>query len=672
MSVENARRKLAAILSADVKGYSRLMEQDELSTIAVIKEYRIIFAELTAECRGRVVDSAGDNILAEFASVVDAVDCALRIQKELRERNARLSENRRLEFRIGINLGDVIEDGERIYGDGVNIAARVQSLAEAGGICLSGTSYDQVEGKLPLTYRDLGEHRFKNISKPIQVYAIHDSSPRMSRQPVTRLKRYRLKIIMAAIFAVLFASGLWMRSNWRTPNLLRSDLSIAVLPFVDMSPEKDQEYFADGLAEELLNALSQVPALRVVGRTSSFQFRGKNEDLRIIGRKLNVSKILEGSVRKEGGRVRITAQLINASNGFHLWSETYDYEVEDIFAVQEQIAASVTAALKLALIGENALSGQTKNSEAFDLYLLGQYYSGRRSLEDLEKAVDYYNQAIKLDPNYALACVSLAVARLRQADWGHIPVEEGYREGREAVQRALMINPNLATAHSVLGRIKMNYDWDWSGAGIALQRSLKLEPNNARVLGNAAAFFMVMDRQEEGISMMRRVAQLDPLNQSAHFNLGTYAYYTGRLDEAANVLRKALEINPKGLGIHLILGLVLLAEKRPQDALMEIKQETDPGFRLYGLALVYHSLGRNEDSNVALANLIAGYQSDSAFQIAEIYAYRMNFDKAFEWLERAYAQHDSGLPMLKLDPLMKNIKSDSRYLPFMRKMGLEP
>jgi len=672
MNSERAKRKLAAILSADVKGYSRLMEEDEQGTVERLKECRALFFELMQAYQGRVVDCPGDNILAEFISVIDAVEAALSIQRTLHERNLVLPAESRMEFRIGINLGDVIEDGEKIYGDGVNIAARVESLAKAGGICVSGAAFAQIEGKLSVTFDDLGKHHVKNISRPIQIYAIREAPSGVIHRPRPTHRRFTWRMAAVAIVIMLVAAGLWMGIPRKRADLPSETPSLAVLPFVDMSLEKDQEYFADGLAEELLNTLSRVPGLRVVGRTSSFQFKGKNEDLRIIGQKLNASKILEGSVRRESGRVRVTAQLINASDGFHLWSETYSYEMKDIFAIQDQIARSVTEALKWTLIGEAAPSQQTANGDAYNAYLLGQYYSGRRSIEDLRNGIDYLNRAVRLDPDYAAAWVALAVAHVRQADWGYIPPDEGYREANAAAQRALKLNPDLAMAHSALGWIRMNHEWDWEGARRSFRRSLELEPANAKVLGNAAALFVVLGQLEEGISMMRRVVQRDPLNLSAHLSLGTYAYYAGHLEEAAVALGKALELNPDGGGIHIALGLIRLAEMRPQEALDAIDQETDPGWRLFGHALAYQALGREQDSKASLAELIAGHQSDSAYQISEVYSYWGDPDQAFKWLERAYAQRDGGLPLINVDPLMRSMKDDPRYRPLIGKLGLNP
>ncbi len=346
-------RKLTAILSADVEGYSRLMGDDEEATVKTLGIYREAMSRLIEEHQGRVVDSPGDNLLAEFTSPVNAVRCAVVIQGELRARNAGLPEDRRMLYRIGINLGDVIVDGDRIYGDGVNVAARVESLAEGGGICVSSTVYDQVEGKLSYAFDFLGEQTVKNIEKPVRVYAVRWDAEKKLEQKDKPSRRWIWKT--AAVIVVLaIAFIVWHQVYEKRQSLIQTEIpSIAVLPFRDMSPEKDQEYFCEGIAEEILNALAQIEGLRVASRTSSFRFR--DAAISTIGEKLNVATVLEGSVRKEGNAIRITAQLNNAVDDFHLWSKNYDRELINIFALQDEIAQAITQVLHVKLMGKLAL-----------------------------------------------------------------------------------------------------------------------------------------------------------------------------------------------------------------------------------------------------------------------------------------------------------------------------
>ncbi len=493
-----------------------------------------------------------------------------------------------------------------------------------------------------------------------------------------RKARQRWKIlvpvgVLAALLAVVVAFWLGRGGKGSTGTAAQAGTpSIAVLPFVNMSSDKEQEYFSDGLAEELLNDLAKIQGLRVAARTSSFQFKGKNEDLRLVAEKLNVSTILEGSVRKEGNRVRITAQLIKAGDGFHLWSETYDRQLNDIFAVQEEIAHSVAASLKVALLQGRAAtpSVQSENAEAYNVYLQGRFFYERFNKENVEKAIGYYEQAIHLDPRYARAWAGLAAAHSRQADGGYLPVEQGYGEARKAAERALALDVNLAEAHALLGWIKMAHDWDWVGADASYKRALALEPGNTEVLVGAAVLASALGRFDDALALLRRSVELDPLNTKNHFFLADIEYRVGRLEEAVAATKKTLELNPELPYAHCVLGKVYLAQAHLQEALAEMERESELPFRLQGLTLAYHALGRNKESDAALAELVAKYRAEGAFQVAEAYAFRGEADRAFEWLDRAYAQHDSGLSGMKGDPLLKNLERDPRYVVFLKKMRL--
>jgi TolB-like protein/Flp pilus assembly protein TadD/predicted Ser/Thr protein kinase len=470
---------------------------------------------------------------------------------------------------------------------------------------------------------------------------------------LSRPSRRRPWIAAGAVALVLaLAAGLWFSREARRAGpqagATGTTPSIAVLPFVNVSGEAENEYFSDGLSEELLNVLAKIPELRVAARTSSFQFKGKTADIASIGKQLNVGAILEGSVRKAGSRVRVTAQLVKVADGFHLWSETYDRELENIFAVQDEIARSVSDALKVRLLArETPSAARGGNAEAYNLYLQGKYFRDRRSRQDLEKAVSYYEQALRLDPGHARAWVGLADAHSSQADRGFVPVDEGYRKAREAVEKALELDASLAEAHATLGWIRSSYGWDWSGAEAAFKRALELEPGNAVVVRQAASLAATLGRLEEAIRLDQRAVELDPLSVRAHSNLGLYAWFAGRLDEAEAAYRKALELNPEYTSANLGLGRVHLSRSQPQAALQEMQRVEDPFWRRYGLALAYHSLGEKKDADAALGELLEKDEETAAFQIAEVYAFRGETDKAFAWLERAYAQRDGGLSEMK-------------------------
>lgn len=358
MSTQKYKRRLTAIFSADVAGYSRLMGEDEAATVSTITRYREIMAELIEQHRGRIVDSPGDNVLAEFASVVDATQCAVAVQKELQSRNTELPVARRMQFRIGINLGDVIEEGERIYGDGVNIAARLEALADPGGICISKTAFDHIESKLPLGYEYIGEQSVKNISKPVSAYRILMDARVITSGEIEKkrvMPPWSKKSVIAvgiSIIIIFMALGIWSfyLGGRLTKPATGGKASIVVLPFTNLSDDPEQEYFSDGITEELIGALAKVRGLKVISRTSAFFYKGKNVDLRTIGEKLKVDKVLEGSVRKSGNKLRITVQLINVADDTHLWSETYDREMKDVFDIQEEISKAVVKNLKMKLL----------------------------------------------------------------------------------------------------------------------------------------------------------------------------------------------------------------------------------------------------------------------------------------------------------------------------------
>jgi serine/threonine-protein kinase len=460
--------------------------------------------------------------------------------------------------------------------------------------------------------------------------------------------------------------------------------SIAVLPFVNMSKDEENEYFADGLSEELLNVLAKIRGLRVVSRTSAFHFKGKDVDLATVAQKLNVATILEGSVRKSGRRVRITAQLIQVSTDSHLWSETYDRELEDIFAVQDDIAQSVVKEARAALLGEKpdasasakvkaeveaAAKGRRENAEAYRLYLQGRFFTDRRTREGAAKGIEYYRQALELDPGYALAWAGLARAYTEEAVRGWASIAEGFGRAREAAERALVLEPDLAEGYVALGWVRMSYDWDWKGAESSMRRALELAPGKAEVVRGAAFLAMIMGRLMEAIELERRAVALDPLSFLAHYNLGIDCSWAGLPEEAASAFRKAIELNPQGAGAHYFLGNVHLAQGRVGEAFAAFEQESDEAFRLLGLTLAQHGQGRSAESEAALRELIERHSEGAAYQIAQACAYRGEADRAFQWLERAYAQRDPGLAWMRPNDLLHNLHGDPRWQPFLEKMG---
>ena len=454
--------------------------------------------------------------------------------------------------------------------------------------------------------------------------------------------------------------------------------SIAVLPLVNMSRDPDQDYFADGLAEELLDLLAKVPGLHVAARTSAFSFKGKNEDVRTIGEKLNVATLLEGSVRKAGDQVRITTQLINAKDGYHLWSETYDRKLTDVFAVQDEIAQAVVAALKLKLLpGQepNSKLHRTGNPEVYAQYLLGKQLFNRATVDGYRRAAQAFEKALAIEPGFAPAWAGLAHATYWIADSGDTSaaISDGQRRALAAAEKAVALAPDLAEAYSARGAIRSACRWDWSGAKADFERALALSPESAEVLRDYSLFVLrPLGQLQEAIAVSRKAAALDPLNGRVWSSLGSLLVNADQVDEGRVALNRSLEINPEQAFAAAWLGALLMREGKPAEALKMYERSTSAAFRLIGAAIAQYDLGNTEESQRALDTLIAGYSASAAYQIAAIYASRGEKDPAFEWLDRAYAQGDGGLTLLKIDTLMRKLHGDPRWAAFLKKMNLPP
>lgn len=486
------------------------------------------------------------------------------------------------------------------------------------------------------------------------------------------------KLAFIPVLAVVVAAAISRESrvarNGRTV-ASSNDPSIAVLPFADMSPAKDQEYFSDGLAEQLIHELAKNSGLKVVGRSSAFQFKGKNEDLRAVGRKLGVANVLEGSVRRDGNHLRITAELIKADDGFQLWSQTYDREIKDIFAVQDEIARSTAEALQPKLLGSKGQAVpstvHSTNPGAYQAYLQANYFTVRgQNKEDLGKALAYSDAAIRLDDKYAPAWALRASVLNEMAEVGLTNVTEGFREARGDAERAIALDPNSALAYMTLATAQIDCDWNWDAAETSMTKAADLEPGNAEAFRIRSYLSRVLGNLDQAIKFQQRAVALDPLRTDFHKTLGYLLYVAGRYDEAHAELRTALDLNPKTAFVHLTLGKILIAEGKSQEALAEIEKEPLEWAKLTGEAVAYDALGRERDSDSALAGLIAKYGVDGSYQIAQVYAYRKQREKSFEWLEKANAVRDAGLPDVKTDPLFKNLRDDPRYRKFLKKMHL--
>jgi adenylate cyclase len=560
MQPSPVERKLTAILCADVAGYSRMMGEDEEATLDSLTASRAVFSDYIQRYRGRVVNNPGDSILAEFASVVDAVACAAEIQRELAERNAELPEPRRMQFRIGINHGDVMVREGDLYGDGVNIAARVQTLADPGGICVSGKAHEEVKSKLPLEYQFLGRKEVKNIAEPVAVYRVL-SRPGAAAHRVALLRRalaFPRRLARVAIFAALalafVASGFLY---WRQTSIPRDDVgkpalalpdkpSIAVLPLANLSGDPAQDYFGDGISEDIITGLTRFSNLFVIARNSTFQYKGKSVDVRTIGRDLGVRYVLEGAVRRASDRVRITAQLIDAASGAHVWAEAYDREAADLFEIQDEITREIVG--KLGVQVDRAEFERTRSVPPNDMGAYDLVLQARPLLHDLSapnhaKARDLLERAVKLDENYARAHAELAWIYLDEYRHKFNSRPNPMERALAAAQRAVELAPNDGFARWRLAKIHY-YHRDFTQFDAEMQRALVLNPNDAAILADVSIHLTWLDRLEESYRYYQQAVRLDPDGPTwVRFIPTIYFYRHRRYDKS---LAHALQINMPG------------------------------------------------------------------------------------------------------------------------------
>jgi TolB-like protein/cytochrome c-type biogenesis protein CcmH/NrfG len=517
------------------------------------------------------------------------------------------------------------------------------------------------------------------------------AAPAVAAAPVPSATPTRRRVpwpaLLAGAVVLLLATALALRPWLRSTGEARarpeaaaraaatgaaSEKSVAVLPFTDMSERRDQEYFSDGLAEELIDALARVPQLRVPARTSSFSFKGKAVTVGEIARTLGVSHVLEGSVRKSGDHMRITAQLIRGDDGFHLWSQTYDRDLRDVFAVQDEIARAVADELKLALLGSaTTAAGQTTNVEAHNFYLQAQYRVARDTVPDLEQAVQLYEEALRLDPNYAAAWAGLAYCHTRRVANGVDTTGAGYRAASAAATRAIEIDPQLAEGYLMLAVAHMQYDLDWKAGATAVDKAVALDPNNAtaeEVLGHLT---VGTGRMSDALPHFRRAVELDPVNLIRRKYLGRALHYARRTTEAETLLRGAIAENERFPGLHYELGRTLLQKGDPKGALAAFEAETDPSWRRFGLPLGYFANQRRAEAESALQALLA-HSAGAEFQVAETYGFFGDTEQAFEWLDRAVTQHDPGILYLRRDALLARLETDPRYPALLKRLGMPP
>jgi TolB-like protein/class 3 adenylate cyclase/Flp pilus assembly protein TadD len=644
-------------LFTDIVGSTSLWEVQSEAMHISLARHDALLRKCIVSHGGHVVKTTGDGFHAAFTNASDAIEAAIASQKALHAEP--WSKVAAIRVRMAMHTGTAeLRDGD-YYGSTVNRAARLAALGHGGQTLLSAVTHDLCRDQPPMgvTFKLLGEHKLKGLTRREAVYEVsHPELPQMFPP---------LQTLLDPI-------------DENTP-------SIAVLPFTDLSPEKNHEYFGDGLAEELLNVLSKIHGVRVASRTSAFSFKGTALDLPSVAQKLNVATVLEGSVRIAGKRVRVGAHLIQTRTDSQLWSQSYDRELGDIFALQDDIAQAVVAELRSTLLGgkqdakataqvkaeiQAAAIGRGKNAVAYELYLQGRFYVDRFTPEDAATGIEYYRRSVALDPEFALAWAWLARAYADQAAYAWAPAAEAFERARDAAELSLQLNPDQAEGHAVLGLCRLAKDRNWRGAEASFRRALELAPGNSLVLRHAAMMAACLGRDDEAIALLRRAMTLDPLSVPVLRLLGQRCLYAGLLGDAETALHKVFELNPRGGFTHYWLGMNNLAHGRRVEALSMFKREVNEVFSLLGIAVGEHALGHQQEALGALQELIAKYAEGAAFQVAGACAFLGNSDQAFEWLQRADTQRDPGLVEVKAEILLRNIHGDPRWSAFLQKLGL--
>lgn len=712
---------LAHVLFCDIVGYSLLHIDEQTQMMRTLQEI-VSRTEVCrrADARQQLVRlPAGDGMALAFLQDPSApVRCALDIMRALQE-------HPEIRLRIGVHSGPVFRSADinanlNVVGSGINVAQRVMDCGDAGHILVSRNVAEVLsevshwQGYL----HDLGEVEVKhgmrmqlfnlcgeglgNAELPSKLRGKSGAAaPDASRtKPILgEIKWHKrgapmvLATLVVATIVGYFAysryfSGSGEVGSESPAEELRASPanepvqalrvpsgdprpSIAVLPFTDLSPGKDQEYLSDGIAEELLNLLAMVPQLRVISRSSAFSFKGKNIDVAEIAMRLNVEHVLEGSVRKSGDRVRVSARLVDARSDAQLWSQTWNRKLDYVFAVQDEIAAAVVKQLKIDLLGETS-TPKAVNAEAYVLFLQAREVARQGTAEGWAESNALYEQVLALEPGYAPAWGGLADNYMNQVGSGLRPMAEGVPLAREAVRKALALDPGFALGYGSLGWFTMSFDGDLAAAARHFEHALKLAPANTDLLRNAATLAQHLGRLDMAVALGEYVVAQDPVAPNGHHNLGTAQYYAGRLDESIESMRTVLRLAPGHFSGEATIGAALLAKGEPEAALAAIERESHEVWRLIGLPMAYHDLGRKAESDAAVVELIEKYERDAPYNIAYVFAYLGEADRAFAWLDRAVASGDPGLLDIAVQPEFASIRNDPRWVPFLRKFGRAP
>ena len=692
----------------DMVGYSALSQRDDQLALELLEEHRHLLREIFPRFYGTEIKTIGDAFLVEFGSALEAAQCAIEIQRSLAKRNHDVTHDRRIELKIGIHIGDVVHRNGDVYGDGVNIASRIEALAGAGGICVSMDVERQIRNALEARFEKFGSADLKNIKLPMELFRIvlpWETGAKPKRDATRSSWKTSVMAAIAAIILVGLFFGWWLIQGSgpkhqpvaaatasavpSAPATVPDQKSVAVLPFVNLSDDKGSEYFSDGVSEELLTILQKIPGMHVAARTSAFSFKGKNATAQEIGQKLGVAHLVEGSVRKSGDAVRIAARLSRADTGQELWSENFTRDLKDVFAVQTELAQTIVQQLRGQLTDgaagstdkakiraevQAAEKGGTKNPEAHQAYLQGRFYQNRSSEKSIGEALSFYQRAVELDPAYALAWAGVAQAHTWYCNFategGLKSFDAHLAAARDATARALALEPDLPDALFARAMIQTNFDFDWKGAGETLQKALAVAPQDPALLAHAGNLESARGQTAPALDFYRRAVAADPVNATYRSYLANNLALAKHYEEARAEYARAIELNPAAPWYHAGLGSTYLLEGKFEEAATAAQQDTAEWAKLTILAAARWSQKRIPESDAALDQLIKDSAETAAYQIAGVYGYRGDKDRAFEWLERARRQRDAGLAGLRLETYLDNVKGDPRWDAFLRKMGL--
>ena len=643
MSRADGQRQLAAIVFTDMVGYATMAQKNESQALEFLEEQRRILRSVLPKFDGREIKTIGDGFLLEFASALQAARCAVGIQGAIQRRNSSVPSEKQIHLRIGIHVGDVLRSGGDIVGDGVNIASRIEPLAPPGGIYISRQVYDQVQNKLEQVIAPVGTRRLKHIETPVEIYeiAIPGKAPSAPQPP----EKHR----------------------------------IAVLPVENISRDPSDDYFADGMTEELISTLSRITGLRVIARTSVMRYKGPSKSVAEIGRELGVESVVEGSVRKSGEKIRMTAKLVDTKSEEPLWSQEYDRDLLDVFSIQSDIAQRIASALKFRVMGDERQGIErraTHNLDAYTSYLKGRYFWNRRTYEGLEKAIDSFEDAARREPTYALAYAGLADSYAMLALFEFLPPKEAYPKARRAARKALGIDDKLGEVHTSLGLVKYQFDWDWPGAEGEFRRAIELNPSYAPAHQFFADYLKAMGRFDEALAEMDRAHELDPLSLSINTGVGHVLYLSREYDRAIEQYRRTIELDPNFLQARLWFGRPYLQKGMFREAIAEVQQAvTLSGGSVISLAMLGHAraaAGEEQEALKILEELQARSEKQyvPAYWIAVIYNGLRDDEQVFTWLERAFRERSSWLVWMKSEPRFDRVRSDPRFVSLLKRMKL--